>query len=170
MEAKNVALVIADKICDSVSEKLVGETFSTFNGNYFIVYFLGVSKIVHSSMEISLTNILTPKRDIKILNDIKANKKARPYIIVFCGVNGVGKSTNLAKIAYYLLNNNQKVLIAACDTFRSGAVEQLRTHVCKFNSMFPSNDSGELPKCVLFDKGYGKDSASVASEAIKTGF
>lgn len=44
----------------------------------------------------------------------------KPYVIVFCGVNGVGKSTNLAKIAYWLGQHNIKVTIAACDTFRAG--------------------------------------------------
>ena len=50
--------------------------------------------------------------------------------LCFVGVNGVGKSTNLSKVAYWLLQHDIKVMIAACDTFRAGAVEQLRTH-CK---------------------------------------
>ena len=53
------------------------------------------------------------------------------YTITFCGVNGVGKSTNLAKVAFWLASNQQRVCIAACDTFRAGAVEQLKTHVRK---------------------------------------
>lgn len=54
-----------------------------------------------------------------MLLDIKAaQQRGRPYVIVFCGVNGVGKSTNLAKIAYWLGQNGIKVMIAACDTFR----------------------------------------------------
>ena len=52
----------------------------------------------------------------------------RPYVIVMVGINGVGKSTSLAKIAYRLKNGGCKPLIAACDTFRSGAVEQLGVH------------------------------------------
>ncbi len=42
----------------------------------------------------------------------------RPYVMTFCGVNGVGKSTNLAKICFWLVENKYRVLIAACDTFR----------------------------------------------------
>ena len=64
-------------------------------------------------------------------------------------MNGVGKSTNLAKVAYWLVNNNVKILIAACDTFRSGAVEQLRTH-CK------------RLKAPLFEMGYDADSRGAA--------
>ena len=54
------------------------------------------------------------------------------YVITFCGVNGVGKSTNLAKICFWLIENKLSVLIAACDTFRAGAVEQLRTHTKRY--------------------------------------
>jgi signal recognition particle GTPase len=52
--------------------------------------------------------------------------RGKPYVIVFCGVNGVGKSTNLAKIAYWLGGHGVKVMIAACDTFRAGAWERVR--------------------------------------------
>jgi signal recognition particle receptor subunit alpha len=51
------------------------------------------------------------------------------YTMAFIGVNGVGKSTTLAKIAFFLLQQGFSVLIAACDTFRSGAIEQLQAHV-----------------------------------------
>lgn len=56
-------------------------------------------------------------------------------MIVFCGVNGVGKSTNLAKIAYWLGSQGLKVQLAACDTFRAGAVEQLKTHAAKLGGV-----------------------------------
>ncbi|CAN0118369.1 unnamed protein product [Ectocarpus sp. 12 AP-2014] len=74
--------------------------------------------------------------------------------MAFVGINGVGKSTSLAKVAYYLKENGIKVLIAACDTFRSGAVEQLRVH-CRCL---------DVP---LFEKGYARDSSAVAREAVK---
>ena len=51
---------------------------------------------------------------------IPLQDRGKPYVIVFCGVNGVGKSTNLAKIAYWLGQHGIKVTIAACDTFRAG--------------------------------------------------
>ena len=70
-------------------------------------------------------------------------------------MNGVGKSTNLSKVAYWLRSNDLTVLIAACDTFRSGAVEQLKVH------------SGRIGVPV-FDQGYAKDAAEVAKQAIDT--
>jgi len=94
--------------------------------------------------------------------EAKANN--RPYVVTFCGVNGVGKSTNLAKICFWLLENKFHVLIAACDTFRAGAVEQLRTHTRRLNSLHPSSDDREMVH--LYEKGYGKDAAGIAMEAI----
>eukprot|EP00996_Jenningsia_fusiforme_P006082 NODE_725_length_1949_cov_25.513158_g671_i0.p1 GENE.NODE_725_length_1949_cov_25.513158_g671_i0~~NODE_725_length_1949_cov_25.513158_g671_i0.p1 ORF type:complete len:562 (+),score=116.49 NODE_725_length_1949_cov_25.513158_g671_i0:75-1760(+) len=144
--SKNVANDIADKLCESVAGNLVGTSVSGFQRT---------STLVKEAMESALVRILTPKREINILRDIAACKQAGkgPYVIVFCGVNGVGKSTNLAKIAYWLSHNNQKVMLTACDTFRSGAVEQLRVHAQCLN----------VP---LFERGYNKDAASIAAEGI----
>jgi len=79
------------------------------------------------------------------------------------GVNGVGKSTNLSKVCFWLLQNNFRVLIAACDTFRSGAVEQLRVHVKNLGMLAGDKDKGAIE---LYEKGYGKDAAGIAKEAI----
>lgn len=90
--------------------------------------------------------------------------------MVFVGVNGVGKSTNLSKVCFWLLQNDLRVLIAACDTFRSGAVEQLRVHVRNLGMLGEAQGgAGGKPKVELFDKGYGKDPAGIAREAIAFG-
>ena len=65
------------------------------------------------------TILLNSEKDLKV----KENKK--PYIMMFIGVNGVGKTTIIGKIAKNLREDGKKVLIGACDTFRAGAVEQL---------------------------------------------
>ena len=54
---------------------------------------------------------------------MRKKEKGQPFVIIFIGVNGVGKSTTLSKVAYMFKNNNFSVLMAACDNFRSGAVE-----------------------------------------------
>lgn len=99
-----------------------------------------------------LTKILTPNVSTDLLYDIKKRPQGRPYVISVVGVNGVGKSTNLAKLAYWFLQNNMSVLICACDTFRSGAVEQLKVHV---NSLKTLNSASGSAKIDLFEKGYG---------------
>ncbi|RZC72161.1 hypothetical protein C5167_035351 [Papaver somniferum] len=143
---KNVAEEIAEKLCESVAASLVGKKLASFTR---------VSSTVQAAMEDALVRILTPKRSIDVLRDVHAAKEqGRPYVITFVGVNGVGKSTNLAKIAYWLQQHSISVMMAACDTFRSGAVEQLRTHARRL----------QIP---IFEKGYEKDPAVVAKEAIQ---
>lgn len=108
--AKNVAADIAQKLCDSVGMKLEGKVLGTFDS---------ITNIVKTTLIDALMQILSPKRRIDVLRDaLEAKKNNRPYVMTFCGVNGVGKSTNLAKICFWLIENNFRVLIAACDTFR----------------------------------------------------
>ncbi|KAB1211923.1 hypothetical protein CJ030_MR5G026814 [Morella rubra] len=144
---KNVAEEIAEKLCESVQQALKGKSWLRSRG--FLQQYRS------AAMEEALVRILTPRRSIDILRDVHAAKEQRkPYVVVFVGVNGVGKSTNLAKVAYWLQQHNISVMMAACDTFRSGAVEQLRTHARRL----------QIP---IFEKGYEKDPAIVAKEAIQ---
>ncbi|KAK1610612.1 hypothetical protein QYE76_034285 [Lolium multiflorum] len=143
---KNVAEEIAEKLCESVAASLVGKQLGSFTR---------VSSSVQAAMEDALVRILTPRRSIDVLRDVHAAKqRGAPYVIVFVGVNGVGKSTNLAKVAYWLRQHDLSVMLAACDTFRSGAVEQLRTHARRL----------QIP---IFEKGYERDPAVVAKGAIQ---
>jgi len=149
---KNVAADIAAHLCNSVSKGLVGKKAGGWKG---------VSAAVKAEMEKALRSILTPRTSTDVLRDIfAAKKKGRPYSIVFVGVNGVGKSTNLSKVCFWLLQNKLRVLIAACDTFRSGAVEQLRVHARNLRAL---EENAEVD---LFERGYGKDSAAIAKDAI----
>lgn len=156
---KNVANYIANELCDSVAVKLEGKVLGTFDT---------IASTVKSALDEALVQILSPKRRIDILRDcLEAKKNQRPYVMAFCGVNGVGKSTNLAKICFWLIENNYNVLIAACDTFRAGAVEQLRTHMRHLNALHPPEKHGGRQMVQLYEKGYGKDAAGIAMEAIR---
>ncbi|KAF5282191.1 hypothetical protein FQR65_LT02888 [Abscondita terminalis] len=156
---KNVAADIAMKLCESVAAKLEGRVLGTFEG---------VASTVKNTLTESLVQILSPKRRVDILRDcMEAQKQGRPYVMSFCGVNGVGKSTNLAKICFWLIENNMRVLIAACDTFRAGAVEQLRTHTKHLNALHPPERHNGMQMVQLYEKGYGKDAAGIAMEAIR---
>lgn len=151
--SKNVAAEIATKLCDSVSSKLEGQHVNTW---------MGLKGFVKAALEDSMLRILSPNRNVNILREVKA-KSSGPYVICFCGVNGVGKSTNLAKISNWLILNGVRVLVIACDTFRAGAVEQLRTHVTALKNI---HEKDGKPKIELFEKGYGKDSAAIAMEGV----
>jgi len=72
------------------------------------------------------------------------------------------------QVCFWLLDNGYRVLIAACDTFRSGAVEQLRTHTAHLSALHPPQHSGP-PNVQLFERGYNKDAAGIAMEAILYG-
>lgn len=143
--SKNVAAEIAKKLCDSICVKLEGKVLGTFDS---------VANTVKASLTDALVQILSPKRRVDILRDaFEAKKNGRPYVMAFCGVNGVGKSTNLAKICFWLIENNFRVLIAACDTFRAGAVEQLRTHMKHLNALHPPEKHGNMTMVQLYEKG-----------------
>lgn len=73
------------------------------------------------------------------------------------------------QICFWLVENNCRVLIAACDTFRAGAVEQLRTHMRHLNALHPPEKHSGKQMVQLYEKGYGKDAAGIAMEAINYG-
>ena len=73
---------------------------------------IGITSTVKASLEESLVQILSPRRRIDILRDaMDAKKRGKPYSITFCGVNGVGKSTNLAKVHVTLILSLDAVLV-----------------------------------------------------------
>ncbi|KAL9468957.1 hypothetical protein ACSS6W_010651 [Trichoderma asperelloides] len=158
---KNVAREAAVRLCESVEKELVGVKTGNFES---------INAKIHSAMESSLTKMLTPTSSLDLLREIDSItsppvtslRKARPYVISIVGVNGVGKSTNLSKICFFLLQNKYKVLIAAGDTFRSGAVEQLAVHVRNLKEL-TAREGGQVE---LYQKGYGKDAATVAKDAV----
>ena len=79
---------------------------------------------------------------IDLLSKIASKKNTNePCIILFVGINGTGKTTTLAKIAHMLQKNKFSVVVAAADTYRAGAIEQLREHTNRLNLKLiaPSN-------------------------------
>ncbi|KAK6355367.1 hypothetical protein TWF696_004476 [Orbilia brochopaga] len=152
---KNVAREAAAQICDSVQISLVGQKTGSFQS---------IESLVKVAMEDALRKILTPTTSLDLLREIEQvrSNERRPYVISIVGVNGVGKSTNLSKICFFLLQNKLKVLIAACDTFRSGAVEQLRVHARNLKEL-SEREGGVVD---LYEKGYGKDAANIAKDAV----
>ncbi len=74
-----------------------------------------------------------------------------PTVILFVGVNGVGKTTTIAKIAWRMKKEGKKVLLVAADTFRAGAVEQLRIWSDKVGVSFYGKEEGSDPASVVYD-------------------
>jgi fused signal recognition particle receptor len=74
-----------------------------------------------------------------------------PSVILVAGVNGTGKTTSIAKLAYILSQNNKNVLVAACDTFRAAAVEQLTIWAERIGVQIIKHKTGGDPAAVAFD-------------------
>ena len=119
--SNDVAIDTADEICNQIIESFKGQQISRLTST---------KNLLFETLKEIITNILTPDKDINLLEEI--NKKVAqnsPYIIVFLGVNGTGKTTTMAKIAHYLKKNQLSIVAAAADTFRAAAIEQLTYHM-----------------------------------------
>jgi len=86
--------------------------------------------------------------------DLPLNKTGRPFVLLVVGVNGVGKTTTIGKLAHQLTKNDYRVVIGAADTFRAAAVEQLKIW---------ANRVG----CEFYSKGMNADPAAVAFETVQ---
>ncbi|GIV23838.1 MAG: signal recognition particle-docking protein FtsY [Bacteroidia bacterium] len=91
---------------------------------------------------------------IQLVDRPFAPQEGYPYVILLVGVNGVGKTTTLARLAYRLSQEGKKVLMAAADTFRAAAVDQLKRW----------SERLQIP---LVEKGMGADPGAVTYEAIQ---
>lgn len=81
---------------------------------------------------------------------IETNQE-KPFVELILGVNGAGKTTSIAKLAYLYKNQNQKVILGACDTFRAGAIEQLKLWAQKVDVDIVLTAQGHNPSAVAFD-------------------
>ena len=88
---------------------------------------------------------------IQQINEKKA--KGEPYVIIFLGINGTGKTTTIAKFAYLLKQKGFSVILACADTHRAGAIEQLTIHADKLGLK-------------VISQRYGADPAAVARDAV----
>lgn len=97
------------------------------------------------------------KEDLKrvmgsyFLYENKEISDAKPFVELILGVNGAGKTTSIAKLAHLYKNKGQKVILGACDTFRAGAIEQLRLWSQKVGVDIVLTEQGHDPSAVAFD-------------------
>ena len=89
------------------------------------------------------------------------NKKDKLSVVLISGVNGVGKTTTIAKIGKILKSNGSKVIFSACDTFRAAAIEQLESWANKINVKIIKSTQGSDPASVAY---------KAIEEAMKNGF
>ncbi|NPE26393.1 signal recognition particle-docking protein FtsY [Methanococcoides sp. SA1] len=129
----NVAYEAVEAIEAHLKEALVGEPTKSVN----------INKELKSAIESLLIN------PPNFLKQIKESDK--PFVILFCGINGSGKTTTIAKIAHLLKKNKLSVCLAAADTFRAAAIQQLEEHGNKLGIPTIKKDYGADPAAVGFD-------------------
>lgn len=98
-----------------------------------------------------LKEIMTEKLDEKNLDNNLNIEKNNLSVILVIGVNGVGKTTTIGKLAYNLKNEGKNVMLAAADTFRAAAIEQLGEWAEKSDLEMISHKEGSDPSAVIFD-------------------
>ncbi|AHX11466.1 signal recognition particle-docking protein FtsY [Neorickettsia helminthoeca str. Oregon] len=141
-------IFVKEKINDSTIEELEELLLSADIGSTVTdKIIMEVRKIKVSDGE-SLRQVksVTSKQIIRILEPVEksfAVTGVTPQVIVFCGINGNGKTTTIGKLSYKLQQEGKKVMIAACDLFRAAAVEQLRVWAERSSALFFSDETSK---------------------------
>ena len=161
----DVAMDVAEQIIKSVKEDLVGRKIKRRND---------VSDFTKEALKKAIENILDIKgKDVTFMIE-EAKKTGEPLKIMFVGINGTGKTTTIAKISTYYMEKGYTPVIAASDTFRAGAIEQLTHHADKLGLKIIKHKKGADPAAVAYDavehaKAKGKELVLVdAAGRMKT--
>lgn len=109
-----------------------------------------VEEAVRRSLQTSITSILRKPPGLNLAAAIR-DFQPKPYIVLFVGVNGTGKTTTIAKLAGWLRDQGLQVVIAAGDTFRAGAIEQLLVHGERLGIRVVRQQEGSDPAAVAYD-------------------
>ncbi|MDO8481423.1 MAG: signal recognition particle-docking protein FtsY [Nanoarchaeota archaeon] len=89
--------------------------------------------------------------DVPPIDLLQRISKKKPFVICFVGINGSGKTTSIAKVTRFLLDHKKKVVLAAADTFRAAAIDQLQIHADNLGVKMIKHDYGSDPAAVAFD-------------------
>lgn len=142
--ANNVAVPIAEKIAKDVEQELATVKIGRLTS---------IKKITYDALRKSIINILEAiEVKIDLIKIIEENKKnGELTILAIFGPNGSGKTTSIAKLTQFLIDNNYSVVIGAGDTFRAGAIDQISKHCEKLGVKIIKQDYGADPAAVIYD-------------------
>jgi len=142
----DVAVPVADRICDELERRLTGIQVKRLEDR---------RKIVEENLRSVILEVMLTNNKINLFNSIREKrKKNEPFTIVFVGINGTGKTTTIAKVAYLLNRKGYSAVLACSDTYRAGSIEQLENHAKRLGIR-------------IIRHKYGADPAAVAYDAIK---
>ncbi|MGA7923494.1 MAG: signal recognition particle-docking protein FtsY [Thermoplasmata archaeon] len=136
----DVALPVVEKLRRNLRKDLGGKK---------VKWGADIEATIKSSLEASIRGILDRPR-LDLIEGIRA-QQPKPYIILFVGVNGSGKTTTIAKLAGWFRDQGLTPVIAAGDTFRAGAIEQLLVHGERLGVRVVRQQEGSDPAAVAFD-------------------
>ncbi|MBP2144145.1 fused signal recognition particle receptor [Methanococcus voltae] len=138
----DVAYDTVESIIESLKERLIGLKITSDDKP---------EEIIENALKSSIRNILAQEKiDIEQLIQNK-NKEGEPAVIIFLGINGTGKTTSISKLAYKLKENGHSVVMAAGDTFRAGAIDQLEEHANNLEVKVIKHQKGADSAAVIFD-------------------
>jgi fused signal recognition particle receptor len=111
-----------------------------------------VEEVVKEKLRGEVLSIFSQVGDVDVLARVKESKaKGEPFKILFLGINGTGKTTTVAKFANYMKKNGFSVVIAAGDTHRAGAIEQVSEHADRIGAKVVAQRYGADPAAVARD-------------------
>ncbi len=138
----DVAMEVATEVVESVKDDLVGKKIKRSNDITEYTY-------------LALRNAVSDIIDIpgKSMTEMIEAKKAQgePLVVMFVGINGTGKTTTIGKLANYYLKKGYTPVIAASDTFRAGAIEQVTYHADNVGVKIIKHQKGSDPAAVAYD-------------------
>jgi len=135
----DVALPVAEELVKSVREALLGKRVDKS---------FDLEEAVRLALKSAVRHVLT-QQEFSLAEKMKA--KPSPFVIMFVGINGGGKTTAIAKMANRLQKHGFSCVLAAGDTFRAGAIEQLTIHSEKLGCKIIKHQEGSDPAAVAFD-------------------
>nr|WP_295162767.1 signal recognition particle-docking protein FtsY [uncultured Methanobrevibacter sp.] len=149
----DVAMEVASEVVDGVKNNLVGKKIKRSND---------ITELTFNALRDTVAEIIDVPG--KSMTEMIEEKKAQgePLVVMFVGINGTGKTTTIGKLANYYLNKGYTPVIAASDTFRAGAIEQVTYHADNVGVKIIKHQKGSDPAAVAFDavehaKAQGKE-------------
>ncbi|GAB3690234.1 signal recognition particle-docking protein FtsY [Salinarchaeum chitinilyticum] len=137
--ASDVEMDVAQALLDNIREELVGETRTVTTST---------GAVVEEALQNALLDVISVGQfDF----EERLQQADKPVVIVFTGVNGVGKTTSIAKLSEYLADRGLSSVMANGDTFRAGANQQIREHADVLDRKLIAHEQGGDPAAVIYD-------------------
>ena len=139
----DVAYPVAERICDEMEKRLDGVQVKRLEDR---------KKIVEKSLHDVLMEVMLTNGKINLLKSVEEKRKKRePFVIVFVGINGTGKTTTIAKVAHFFNKKGYSVVLSCSDTYRAGSIEQLEEHAKRLGIKMITHKYGADPAAVAYD-------------------